>query len=82
MVGPGEEATYIVVAVHAERLDLLDRLHVVVVRLLRRAIGNGGDLVCLLADRPEVLVWRNDIGVIVLVGRRHSAVCPRGKEEK
>jgi hypothetical protein len=44
---------YIVVAVHAERLDLLDWLDVVAVG---HAIGGGCDLVHLLADGAEVLV--------------------------
>lgn len=51
------ELPYIFVAVHAERLDLLDRLDIVIGML--SVIGGGGDLVDLRADGLKVFRRRD-----------------------
>lgn len=66
------DRAYILMAVHTERLDLLDGLDIVIVGLLPRAVGGRSNLVDLLPDGLEVVGRGDAIGRAVclcLIGR-------------
>ena len=65
-------ATYILVAVHAERLNLLDNSAIVIVGL-RLAVGGRGKLIGLVADGLKELIGSGAAGLRVFFYGRHFA---------